>query len=94
MDTVSGNKKVMDKWTDIISESSLFKDVERNETAAMIKCLDVRFEKVDKGQYVLHDGDTVERIGMVIEGEVSIDMPKQEIYLVKHMHAAIRRYVM
>ena len=63
MDTVSGNKKVMDKWTDIISESSLFKGVEKNETAAMIKCLDVRFEKVDKGQYVLHDGDTVERIG-------------------------------
>ena len=73
MDTVSGNKKVMDKWTDIISESSLFKGVEKNETAAMIKCLDVRFEKVDKGQYVLHDGDTVERIGMVIEGEVSIE---------------------
>ena len=77
MDTVSGNKKVMDKWTDIISESSLFKGVEKNETAAMIKCLDVRFEKVDKGQYVLHDGDTVERIGMVIEGEVSIE---QEAY--------------
>ena len=32
MDTVSGNKKVMDKWTDIISESSLFKGVEKNET--------------------------------------------------------------
>ena len=42
MDTVSGNKKVMDKWTDIISESSLFKGVEKNETAAMIKCLDVK----------------------------------------------------
>lgn len=27
--TVSGNKKVMDKWTDIISESSLFKGVEK-----------------------------------------------------------------
>ena len=50
MDTVSGNKKVMDKWTDIISESSLFKGVEKNETAAMIKCLDVRLKRWDMEQ--------------------------------------------
>ena len=63
----------MDKWIDIMNTSSLFKGVNKEETEAMIKCLDVKFERVDKGQHILHDGDLVERIGMVIEGEVSIE---------------------
>ena len=63
----------MDKWIEVMRQSSLFLGVSREETASMIKCLDVRFETVDKGQYILRDGDIVERIGMVIEGEVSIE---------------------
>lgn len=66
-------KSDKDKWIDIMNLSSLFKGVSNEETAAMVKCLDVRFERIDKGQYILHDGDIVERIGMVIEGEVSIE---------------------
>lgn len=66
METIKDRVKIM-------GNSSLFKGIDEKEISAMIKCLDVRYENVDKGQYIFQEGDIIDRIGMVIYGEVSIE---------------------
>lgn len=61
------------KYYPAIRTSQLFCGVSEDELKAMLKCLDVRVAKFDKGSYVLHAGDNVDSIGLVLHGSVLIE---------------------
>lgn len=67
------DNNIMNKCISIMEESSLFQGIDKEEISAMVKCLDVKFESYDKGHYIFHNGDKIEKIGLVIDGNVSIE---------------------
>ena len=62
----------MKEFFPILRSASLFSGVSEEELAAMLSCLDTRMEAFPKEAFVLHAGDTVESIGVVLSGSVLV----------------------
>lgn len=56
----------------IIAKARLFEGITIEEMAAMLGCLRPRRLRFEQDEYVLHVGDTVRAVPLVLEGEVSI----------------------
>ena len=62
----------MKKFFSVICSSKLFSGVSENELNAMLSCLDTKVKDFTKDAVVLHSGETVEFIGLVLSGSVFI----------------------
>ena len=62
----------MKKFFPVICSSKLFSGVSENELSAMLSCLDTKVKDFTKDTVVLHSGETVESIGLVLSGSVFI----------------------
>ncbi len=62
----------MKKFLQVISSSKLFSGISEDELTAMFSCLDARKEDFPKEAFVLHSGDAVGSIGLVLSGRVLI----------------------
>ena len=58
----------MKEFFPILAASPLFSGVTENELDAMLTCLAAKAEQFPKDVFLLHPGDTVEEIGMVLSG--------------------------
>ena len=55
-----------------LSTTSLFKGLTEQEIKTILPCLSVREKKYRKGSIILHAGDQVSEIGLVLSGSVNI----------------------
>lgn len=62
----------MKNFLSVLSRSRLFSGISENELAAMLSCLDTKTADFPKEAFVLHVGDKVSSIGVVLSGSVLI----------------------
>ncbi len=62
----------MKKFIPIIRSSRLFSNVSEEELCAMLSCLQARVESFPKESFLLHAGDKVDAIGLVLSGSVLV----------------------
>ena len=89
----------------VIQKSRLFSGIEPDEANGMSKCLEITFREYDKEEVIFNEGDKISKIGMVIQGNVSIEKADYwgnrhgdicvsgEIFE-RHMHAVTTRHPM
>ena len=62
----------MKKYIPILKRTKLFAGVAKNEIDAMLSCLDARLHEYKKGEYVLHQGEHLNHITVLVSGELHI----------------------
>ena len=62
----------MKKYIPILKRTKLFAGVDENEIDAMLSCLDARLHEYKKGEYVLHQGEHLNHITVLVSGELHI----------------------
>ena len=62
----------MEKYFDLLLNTSLFSGVQRDELASLLNCLQARIVRFEKGMPVFLEGDEAGFIGLVLEGAVQI----------------------
>lgn len=62
----------MERFLSIIKSSRLFSGISEEEIESMLSCLDTRVEDYPKDTFILRVGDTTERIGVVLSGDVLV----------------------
>lgn len=62
----------MKKYIPILKNTQLFKGASDEEIESMLSCLQAKLGSYKKGEYVLREGESVERLMMLVEGELHI----------------------
>ncbi|MEG0392566.1 MAG: Crp/Fnr family transcriptional regulator [Anaerovoracaceae bacterium] len=62
----------MKKHLKLIENTLLFREIKEEEIEAMLGCLSYTFHSYKKGETILHQGDNLDAIGMVLSGRVHI----------------------
>ncbi|MGE4277122.1 MAG: Crp/Fnr family transcriptional regulator [Lawsonibacter sp.] len=62
----------MKKYFEIIRTSAMFAGITEGETEALLGCLEARRSSAQKGTYLLHSGEHIESLGLVLVGSVLI----------------------
>lgn len=62
----------MKKYISILKTTKLFAGVSEDEIGAMLSCLDARLHEYKKGEYVLRQGEHLNRITVVVTGELHV----------------------
>lgn len=62
----------MKKYISILKNTQLFKGASEEDIEAMLGCLQARICTYKKGEYVLREGERVERLMLLAEGELHI----------------------
>ena len=62
----------MEKYFDLLTKTTLFSGVQREELASLLHCMQARVVRVEKGMPVFLEGDEAGFIGLVLEGSVQI----------------------
>ena len=60
------------EYLSVIRSSQLFCGVSDEELTAMLSCLDAKKESFPKGAFLMREGDAVDTIGLVLEGDALI----------------------
>lgn len=64
---------ISQNYMGVIRSSRLFSGIEPDEVDGMSKCLEITFREYDKEEVIFNEGDKITKIGMVIQGNVSIE---------------------
>lgn len=64
---------ISQNYMGVIQKSRLFSGIEPDEVDGMSKCLEITFREYDKEEVIFNEGDKISKIGMVIQGNVSIE---------------------
>ena len=62
----------MERYIPILKNTKLFSGVEEDEIMSMLPCLKAKFLRYEKGEYVLHQGESIEHIMVLAEGKLHI----------------------
>lgn len=62
----------MEKYIPILKNSPLFAGIDQVELGEMLQCLQARTAHYSKGDYILHTGDPVESLGVLLAGKVLV----------------------
>ena len=62
----------MKKFIPILKRTKLFAGVAEDEIDAMLSCLDAKLNTYKKGEYVLHEGEYLNHITVLVSGELHI----------------------
>ena len=62
----------MKKYIGILKKTKLFSGVEENDIEAMLSCLGACLRHYRKGEYVIHAGERVDKISVLVEGELHV----------------------
>ena len=62
----------MKKYISILKKTKLFAGVAEDEIGTMLSCLDARLHEYKKGEYVLRQGEHLNRITVVVTGELHV----------------------
>ena len=56
----------------VLTRSAVFAGISPEEIHSMLGCLSARYAHFHKGDFILHHGDFIQSIGLVLEGNVHI----------------------
>lgn len=62
----------MEKHFALLNKTTLFAGIETNKISAMLNCLSAHTTSYEKETFILHNGDMVHQVGMVLTGSVLI----------------------
>ena len=62
----------LENYENILKEICLFHNKDTAELAELCRLLGGKIQDYGKGQQLLHEGDTIKQLGIVLEGEVRI----------------------
>ncbi|NCB45323.1 MAG: Crp/Fnr family transcriptional regulator [Clostridia bacterium] len=62
----------MEKYMDVLKAVDLFKGIEEFDLQPLLSCLSAKEAHYEKGQTVFFSGETIERFGIVLSGQVQI----------------------
>ncbi len=62
----------MEKYFHLIHQNDLFEGTSRNDFETMISCLGPIYKKYTKSEFILHSGDRIDFIGIVITGVIKV----------------------
>ncbi len=62
----------MKKYIPILKKTKLFAGISESEIDSMLSCLDARLHEYKKGEYVLHAGEHLNHILVLVSGELHI----------------------
>ncbi|MBR3486836.1 MAG: Crp/Fnr family transcriptional regulator [Clostridia bacterium] len=62
----------MKKYADVLKGSKLFANVSEGEILAMLACLDAKERHYKEGEYVFHQGETVDSVSVLAEGALLV----------------------
>lgn len=62
----------MSEYSNVLRESKIFSGIDEVEITGMLKCLDTRKKDCPRGSYILHAGESVTSIGLILSGSVLI----------------------
>lgn len=62
----------MNQYLPILKKSFLFSGIEETQLLAMLKCLRAVTKEYSKSSFILHTGDSVSTVGLVLSGTVQI----------------------
>ncbi len=62
----------MKEYLSSIKSSPLFSSIKDDDVLSMLKCLDVKISSYPKESIIIHRGDTVSSIGLILEGSAFI----------------------
>lgn len=62
----------MKRYISVLKSTSLFAGVSESEISAMLDCLQAKLCAYKKGEYVLHRGDKIDDIMVLVEGRLYI----------------------
>ncbi|MBQ7338718.1 MAG: Crp/Fnr family transcriptional regulator [Clostridia bacterium] len=62
----------MKKYISVLKNTILFSGVSEEEIAPMFSCLDAKLRTYKKGEYILHQGDLLRHITVLVQGELHI----------------------
>ena len=62
----------MTKYLSILKQTRLFSGVGEEDISAMLTCLDAKLRRYQNGEYVLHQGESVHDIMVLVEGALHI----------------------
>lgn len=68
----------MEKYLEILKTVSLFKDIEKSEIQSLLSCLSAVIINYDKKQAVFLEGESVDKVGIVLSGQVQV--VKEDFY--------------
>ncbi|SMB80743.1 cAMP-binding domain of CRP or a regulatory subunit of cAMP-dependent protein kinases [Desulfonispora thiosulfatigenes DSM 11270] len=63
---------MIEKYIHIIKESPLFYDIKEEEIIFMLQCLTPQIHSFNKNECIVNSGETVNRFGIILEGEATI----------------------
>ncbi len=63
---------MIDAYINIIKESPLFYGIKTEEIASLLHCLSPKIESYSKNQCIVNSGETIDRFGIVLDGEAMI----------------------
>ncbi len=63
----------VEAYYNLLLESPLFKALNVGELPQMLECLDARVRSFTSKQYIIHENDVTEDIGVVLEGKIQIN---------------------
>lgn len=62
----------MKKYLDVLKTVNLFRDIEESELEPLLSCLSAKEAHYEKGQTVFFSGESIERFGIVLSGQVQV----------------------
>ncbi|MGI6595076.1 MAG: Crp/Fnr family transcriptional regulator [Christensenellales bacterium] len=62
----------MEKYLKLLKQSQLFRNVEEKEILSLLKCIAYKIVNYTNKQNVFYEGDTIDKIGIVVNGSVHI----------------------
>lgn len=63
---------MIDAYIEIIKESPLFYSIKEEEILCMLQCLTPQIHTFNKNECIVNSGESIDRFGIVLEGEVTI----------------------
>lgn len=61
-----------EKYLEILSESTLFHNIERKDLSTLLNCLKPRILLYKKYDYIAKEGDSFDSIGIILKGEATV----------------------
>ena len=62
----------MEKYLTLLSNTTLFTGIAKEDISSMLTCLSARMATYKKGEFILHTGNTIHEVGMVLSGSALI----------------------
>ncbi|MDC7242741.1 MAG: Crp/Fnr family transcriptional regulator [Pleomorphochaeta sp.] len=63
----------VDKYINDINKNKLFQNISEENLKALLPCLNATIKNYSKEQIILHQGDSIEKVGIILEGTLKVE---------------------